>query len=103
MSEVPGNGDYRDLIFGWTIIPENSIGSRSALLGVRFKYFFTMRTFETREFMCLQAIVPGIGCQQSDGFLYRHLAFSQRWIGFDPIIIRLALAGPENFEQPGAL
>ena len=97
------DGDYCNLIFEWTKIPENPVGSRSVLFCISLENLFPVWPFETGKLMCLQTVMAWIGCQQLNGFLYCLVAFIQGWIRLYPIIIWLALVGPENLKQSGIL
>jgi hypothetical protein len=59
MLRVSGYSDNHNLIFGWTIIPENSVCIRSVLFCICFKYW----PIKARELMRLQTIVARIRCR----------------------------------------
>ena len=62
--------DNGDLIFFRTVIPENSISSRSGLLRVCLKNLFSPGTFQCSKLMGLQTRMPWIFGEEQKGLFY---------------------------------
>jgi len=73
------NGDY---FSRGAIIPEDSICGGSISFCIRFIDLFSLRSFDTLPFMGLETIMPGIDCQELDGFFNSFVALLQGRIAF---------------------
>jgi hypothetical protein len=82
---VRRDGDYGDLVFFGTIVPEYSVCCRRGLLGIGLEDFFTFRPFEARKFMGPQTGMPGIVRKGLKSFLYGLVPFGKPFIDLEAV------------------